>query len=188
MNTALITPPSRSPSCPTTRHVSFPMLGIPGPSFSPGMVASSELSPAQALPTGPISRTLPPTGGSKSRSRPSTPVASSTMSSSRYIANSTRSGLFPVDLFLSPSHFRHYYATSFPFSSRLFSSLLITLAPSPLFRHARPAAITGKSCQILAVSPLPTKLCVCFTRDALLIQEGIPEIIVFDVTMCNQQP
>ncbi|KAI6142754.1 hypothetical protein BKA82DRAFT_1000160, partial [Pisolithus tinctorius] len=84
MNTAPSTPPSTSPSCPTTRHAAiFPMLATPGPSFSPGMVASLESSPVvQALLTRPTSRTSPPTGGSNSRSRPSTPTASSTRSSS----------------------------------------------------------------------------------------------------------
>ena len=82
---------------PTTRRgASFPIPATPGPSSSPGMVASSESSPAvQALPTKPTSRTSPPTGGSSSRSRPSTPTAPSTRSSSRDVASSERLGDVP---------------------------------------------------------------------------------------------
>ena len=132
------TPPSRSPSCPTTRRmVSFPMLVTLGPSSSLRMVVSSESLPAaQALPTRPTSRTSPRTGGSSSRSRPSTPAASSTRSSSRYVASLTRSGLFlngtfPLPFPLSPP-LSHFF--SFLVSSRLVSSH--HTRSFPLFRRA----------------------------------------------------
>ena len=104
------------------------MLATPGSSSSLGMVASSESSPAaQALPTGPISRTSPLISRSSSRSRPSTSATSSTKSSSRYVASSTSStSSTRRDFFLSPSHFPHHYATYFLFSSHIFSYRLVS--------------------------------------------------------------
>ena len=103
--TTSITPPLKSPSYRTIRHVgSFPGMATLGPSSSPGMVASLESSPAaQAQPTAPISHTSPRTGGSRSRSRTSSPAASSTKSVGRLQAQQTRctADFFSADLFLS---------------------------------------------------------------------------------------